>query len=70
MRRRLADELRVGIASRLHGEPPIYSMPPTEVIVTTEVERFVERRGSELAHEEVEAWWAAREQAASDSFST
>jgi hypothetical protein len=63
MRRRLADELRAGIASRLHGQAPTYAMPPTDVVVTTEVERYVERKGSELAHEEVERWWAAREAA-------
>jgi hypothetical protein len=66
MRRRLADELRVGIASRLYGEAPSYSVPPTDVIVGDRIERFVERRGSELAHAEVEQWWKAREEAASN----
>jgi hypothetical protein len=37
---------------------------PTEVAVDDVVQRLVERRGSELAHAEVEASWAARERAA------
>jgi hypothetical protein len=70
MRRRLADELKVGIVTRLTGEPPVYNQPPTDVIVGDTIERFVERRGSQLAHQEVERWWAQREAAANESTST
>jgi hypothetical protein len=54
MARRLADELRAGIVTRLTGEPPVYSLPPTDVILGTTIERHIERRGSQQAQEDVE----------------
>ena len=62
VRRRLADELYSGVMQRLTGEPVPVTAPPTEVNFGPTVERHIERRGSELAHEEVEQWWKAREE--------
>jgi hypothetical protein len=67
MRRYLAADLFRGCQGRLTGEPaPAVGTGPTEVEVGLTIERLVERRGSALAHDELEQWWQVREAAASE----
>jgi hypothetical protein len=66
VRRYLAENLREQIAAPLEGRGgrSVGTAPTFEPV--TAIAGFIERRASELAGQEVDAWWHEREQAAKE----
>jgi hypothetical protein len=64
MARYLGGQLRDQLVATLEGRPlSLGGHPHPDVQVAGVLERMVEKRGSELAHEELGRWWEAREAA-------